>query len=387
MYPPHHLGGYELVWQGAVRALRAAGHDVRVLTTDVRFPGVDAEEADGDVHRELRWYWRDHRFPRLSPFVRRRLEVENAHTLVRHRQAFAPDVVAWWSMGGMSLSLVAQAADAGLRSAAFVHDDWLVYGPKVDQWLRAHAGRSRRAARAEAKAGVPTRVDWRRVDRWVFVSETTRRRALEAVGDLGATAVAPSGIDPAYVDPAPVHDWGWRLLCVGRLDPRKGVDSAVDALARLPDAATLVLAGGGDAAYERDLRERIWRVGAGDRVELLGGVGRERLLELYAGADAFVFPVVWEEPWGLVPLEAMGRGLPVVATGRGGSGEYLRDGDNCLVFAAGDPEALAAALARLADDPGLRARLRDGGLATAERHTAPRFEARVVAVLEEVVGG
>jgi len=90
---------------------------------------------------------------------------------------------------------------------------------------------------------------------------------------------------------------------------------------------------------------------------------------------------VWEEPWGLVPLEAMARGRPVVATGRGGSREYLRDGENCLLFAAGSAPSLAAALRRLAEDPGLRARLRDGGLATAPRHTEPVFNAAVEAAV------
>jgi hypothetical protein len=59
MYPPHHLGGYELVWQGAVAALRAGGHDVRVLTTDHRLPETEAGD-EPDLHRELLWYWRDH---------------------------------------------------------------------------------------------------------------------------------------------------------------------------------------------------------------------------------------------------------------------------------------------------------------------------------------
>jgi glycogen synthase len=58
MYPPHHLGGYELIWRSAVRHHRAAGHDVRVLTTDVRF-GEAAERDDPQCFRELRWYWKD----------------------------------------------------------------------------------------------------------------------------------------------------------------------------------------------------------------------------------------------------------------------------------------------------------------------------------------
>jgi glycogen(starch) synthase len=383
MYPPHHLGGYELVWQGAVQALREAGEEVRVLTTDYRAAPEIGEEDDG-VFRELRWYWRDHRFPRLTPWARVALERENAATLARHLGEWRPDVVAWWSMGGMSLSLVAQVARASIPAAAFVHDDWLVYGPKVDQWLRSRGRSDRGVARAERRTGIPARVDFRSVARWVFVSEATRQRAVAAVGDLGATEVAPSGINPLFVDPAPEREWSWRLLHVGRLDPRKGVGTVVEALSLLPGSTTLVLAGRGDAGYERRLGSRIRELGIGERVSMLGGVTRERLLSLYAEADAVVFPVVWEEPWGLVPLEAMGRGRPVVATGRGGSGEYLRDGENSVLFAAGDAGGLAGALRRLASDPSLRARLRDGGLATAEQHTAPRFEARVVEVVRGV---
>jgi glycogen(starch) synthase len=70
-----------------------------------------------------------------------------------------------------------------------------------------------------------------------------------------------------------------------------------------------------------------------------------------------------------------------VATGRGGSGEYLRDGQNALLFEAGDAGALAGAVTRLAGDPALRARLREGGAATAPLHTEAVFNA---AVLREV---
>ena len=98
---------------------------------------------------------------------------------------------------------------------------------------------------------------------------------------------------------------------------------------------------------------------------------------MYAAADAVVFPVIWEEPWGLVPLEAMGIGRPVAATGRGGSAEYLEDGENALLFPAGDAPALAAAVERLAADAGLRARLRERGAETAARHTERRFNEAV----------
>src|SRR5215207_10065741 len=109
MYPLHHLGGYELVWQGAVAHLRARGHQVEVLTTDFRRPEVTDPDEPG-VHRELRWWWRDHAFPlragraRLAP-QRRRLPPPPGRA--------GPEVVCWWSMGGMSLSLLAHAGRAG----------------------------------------------------------------------------------------------------------------------------------------------------------------------------------------------------------------------------------------------------------------------------------
>jgi glycosyltransferase involved in cell wall biosynthesis len=100
-----------------------------------------------------------------------------------------------------------------------------------------------------------------------------------------------------------------------------------------------------------------------------------------------VFPVRWQEPWGLVPLEAMARGRPVVATGRGGSAEYLRDGENCVLFEADDPAALAAAVRRLASDSQLRIRLREDGLATAPSYTEPLFNEAVERALQDETTG
>ena len=105
-----------------------------------------------------------------------------------------------------------------------------------------------------------------------------------------------------------------------------------------------------------------------------------------AAADAILFPVTWNEPWGLVPLEAMATGRPVIATGTGGSGEYLRDGENALLVPPGDAGALAEAVKRLAADPDLRAHLRAGGLTTARRYSQAAFEDRVIAVLERAAG-
>jgi glycosyltransferase involved in cell wall biosynthesis len=385
MYPPHHFGGYELVWHSAMDHLRSRGHEVRVLTTDLR---TGAAEADGPgVHRELRWHWQPGGFARQSLSERVAMARHNHSVLERHLGELRPDVVSWWSMGGLSLTLIETVRRRGLPAVGFVHDDWLDYGRHVDGWLRLFGGRKRAAAPVgERLAGIPATVDLGGAARWVFVSESTRRRA-EALGlGLSETAIAHSGIHPAFLEPVPAADWGWRLLYVGRIDERKGVRTAVEAVAELPPEARLRVAGGWDDREAGRLRELAARLGAAERVELAGQLDRQALLDAYAWADAVVFPVIWEEPWGLVPLEAMARGRPVVATGRGGSAEYLRDGENCLLFRAGDATALAAAVERLAGDSGLRERLCAGGLETAPRHTEEAFNQAVERFLVEAAG-
>ncbi|HEX8075994.1 MAG TPA: glycosyltransferase family 4 protein [Thermoleophilaceae bacterium] len=383
MYPPHHFGGYELVWRAAMRHLERNGHQVRVLTTDMDTGA--AEPDDPNVRRDLRWYWRDHGFPPLSRWERARLEHHNARVLRRELRDLGPDVVTWWSMGGMSLSMLERVRRARIPAVAFVHDDWLDYGREVDGWTRGRPQASGLLERlAERVVGAPAGVDLEHAARYVFVSETTRRRAREAGVDPPSTGVAHSGIDPGFIDPAPERAWDWSLLYVGRLDERKGVDTAVTALVHLPDA-TLTLVGGWDAGEEGRLRELADRHGVGARLRFAGQRSRDEVRAAYAEADAVVFPVRWEEPWGLVPLEAMARGRPVVATGRGGSGEYLRDGENALLFEAGDAAALAAAVERLADDPELRRRLREAGLETAGRHTEEHLNAAVLREIEAAV--
>lgn len=110
------------------------------------------------------------------------------------------------------------------------------------------------------------------------------------------------------------------------------------------------------------------------------------LRTVYERCNAVLFPVRWSEPQGIVPLEAMALGRPVVATGMGGSGEYLEHERNCLIVPPADPAGLARAVQRLAADPALRATLRTGGEATAGELTEPNFNRRVLAALRAAAG-
>jgi glycosyltransferase involved in cell wall biosynthesis len=388
MYPPQHAGGYEIAWQQAMRRARDEGHTVRVLTSDYR--SGDQREEDPDVHRSLRWYWdlERYEFPRLNLMERLELELHNARELRAHLNVFRPDVVAWWSMGCMSLSLIEQVRRTGIPAAFVVHDDWLDYGWEHDQWLRTWRGRRRGlvAPLAARFCGVATAVDPNGAGRFIFNSRYTLDRGREVRLSTAEACVVHPGIDEAFLEPAPARPWTWRLAYLGRLDRQKGVDTAVQALAQLPPEASLTVWGSGEESYVAEMRELAQRLGVGERVSFRGFIGGEGLRAAFAGADAVVFPVRWNEPFGLVPLEAMGLGRPVVTTARGGTAEFVRDGENALVFPADDAAALAERVKRLAGDEALRSRLLAGGRRTAAQFTATRFARRTVEEILRAAG-
>jgi glycogen synthase len=388
-YPPWSVGGYEGLAASAVRALRSAGHRVRVLTTapDPSDLPASGGDVDPDVARDLRWYWREHRFPALGPRATLALERDNARALSRHLTELRPDVVLWWAMGGMSLSLLEQVRRVGVPGVGVVGDDWIIYGPRVDAWTRWFSRRRGAvlAPLAERVTGIPTEVSLASSARWIFISEYLRVRALGERSAMRDSTVAHPGVDPELFGPAQPRPWSWRLLYCGRLDPRKGVATAIEALAELPAEARLTIDGEGDARFRSELVSLASRLEVQARVQFQHSP-RERVAEVYAAADAVVFPVTWEEPWGLVPLEAMAIGRPVVASDAGGGvAEYLRAGENCLQFPPRDASALAAALRQLADRPELRKGLIARGRATAARFTDQQFNDALARELEHAV--
>ncbi len=388
-YPPHLLGGYEIAWQGVMRHLREQGHAPRVLTTGYRAPRVGADAAeDPEIYRLLRWYWREHEWPAMGPGQRLAVERHNASVFDRHLREFQPDAVTWWAMGGMSLSLIERARRAGLPAVLFVHDYWPSYGPERDLWTRAWASRPFAAGIAERIARVPTRYDLPSAGRWLFNAECVREQTLASGIRPTDSDVVPPGVQESYLNAGPeaaAPEWTWQLLYLGRVVEQKGVHTAIEALSLLPAAATLRVVGSGDDEYRHELEKLALRTGVADRVRFESSRYGRALLRTYREADAVVFPVKWLEPWGLVPLEAMALGRPVVATGQGGSGDYLRHEENSLLFAAGDPASLSAALVRLASDGKLRARLRKGGLMTAARHSERNFNDRALHEIASVI--
>lgn len=381
-YPPSRCGGYELQCRDTVAYLRRHGHRVRVLAGSTS-PGARGLAGDGqdDVHRHLPRFAVDAR-----PVASRAAWAAErcaAATLRRHVVTFRPDVVCLWRLGELSMSLVWRVRRAGLPAMGVVCDSWMIDGPQRDPWTRLWAARPRAAALVERTLGIPLRPRFEGAARWLFVSEALREQVRAAGLPVGDSEIVPAGVDLATFPLAPTKPWTGRLLYAGRLSPLKGVDTALHALVRLSSEATLNVVGSGEPRYERGLRELAAALGVASRVRFHGVLTRHALASAYAEADALLFPVRWQEPFGLVPLEAMARGTPVIAAASGGAAAYLQDGHTALVVRADDPDALATAVCRLQRDDGLRATLRAEGRRAAERYPAERSLALVSAALEE----
>lgn len=377
LYPPHHLGGYELLHREVDDELRARGVDLRVLVTDHEEPDARhrGPAAPPGVHRELRSYWRDHAFPRMTPGAVLALERHNHRVLHRHLEQHRPDVVAFWAMGGMSLSLLGAVRTAGLPAVHVVHDRWPVFGPQFDRFARGI--RPLGPARAPLARWLGSDRP-RRPEGTVLVTADALADELRRVRAVpGDARVVPVGIDvPDALPPAP--PWRGRLLGLGRLDPRSGADRAIAAAGVLGPAFRLTLVGETEPAVARALRERADESGVGPRLTLTGRVDPDGLPDLLAAHDAAIFPSARPGGTGLAVLEALAHGVPVIAADVAGYPADLRDGENALLVRPGDADALAAAVRRLQAEPGLRARLRDAGRATALDHDAGRFRRDVV---------
>ncbi|GAC1544317.1 MAG: MSMEG_0565 family glycosyltransferase [Acidimicrobiales bacterium] len=222
-------------------------------------------------------------------------------------------------------------------------------------------------------------------DRVLVVSETWRG-ILEAEYAVHADVV-PNGVDvPRFAkmpDPALVEQLRtevgkgdrFMFLTVGGIEPRKGSDNLVRALAAVssPTRPMLVVVGGQSfqdhTAYRQGVLESLPGLGLelGVDVVCVGTVDDEVLPAWYHAADALAFPSV-NEGWGLAVLEGMAAGLPVVATDIPVFREYLTDELDALLVPVGDVGALARAMSRMAADGPLRDRLSRAG-----RHVAGRY--------------
>lgn len=393
-YPPHHRGGYEMNCEDVMNRMASRGHEVTVLCSDDRLPGVEDRPSAVPVRRVLKLHWRNEAPTAAPAGSRLALEKFNQSMLEAAIDEVRPDVVSVWHMATLSLNLLTILANRRIPVVYAICDSWPSYALSMDPWSRTLNGSSARrfAGRlAERLTGLSAVLpDLGSVGRACFVSSFTQEDVRQnSPWNFADATVIPSGIDRAMLalPAAKKASWRWKVGYMGRFDPRKGTETLVRAVPLFPPDATLSMYGRGGEAERERLQGLATELGVDERVTF-GALDRSELAKTYRELDCLVFPSEWPEPFGLVPLEAMECGIPVVATGVGGSRDFLADGINCLNFEPGDERGLAAAVGLLASDPLLRAELVQEGHRTAAafdvEFMADRYEREFITAAQRV---
>ena len=220
----------------------------------------------------------------------------------------------------------------------------------------------------------------RHVKKILAPSETVKRKVVARFG-VERVIVAPEGVDTSVFHPKArgnTHELPGRyILFLGSLAPRKnlaGLLRAWDAIGREFPDTWLVVAGAEGTVFRTEILPRA------ERVHYLGYVADADLPALYAGAAAFALPS-FDEGFGLPALEAMACGAPVIVSDGGALPEVA--GDAALVFPLSEPDGLAQALKACLRDEGLRASLREKGLARVKNYSWQRTANLIWDVLNE----
>lgn len=358
-YHPH-VGGVERAMHALARACAARGHEIRAVVCSGRpWPArrtVDGVEVIGVP--SLGELWSMPLAPTYLALPARDGEILHVHesfplatiaALVRLGGRRPPPAVVTWHF-----DVVRQRSLAPLHRALAAR--LLARASAIHVTTDLLAGRSRSLAPFAAKVRViPHIVDGVRFRR--VATHPLARRVRQ------------------WAQEAPV------ALFVGRLVYYKGVEVLLDALARTAGARLVVV---GDGPLRRGLRRHAKRLGIASRVLWLGPVADDDLAGAYSGADVFVLPsTAATETFGVVQVEAMAAGLPVISTRLGTGVETVTlDGVTGRLVRPGDAGELAGALGTILADEGLRARLSAAAVERSGDFSADRLLPRYLSLYE-----
>jgi glycosyltransferase involved in cell wall biosynthesis len=234
----------------------------------------------------------------------------------------------------------------------------------------------------------------RRVDRVIAISRAVARFTVEVEGaDPAKVRTVPYGLDPALSSPEAdrsalrmlgLERAGPLIGMVGRTVPQKGIDVLLEAFPRVlvahPSARLVVV---GDGPQRPALKRRALELGLGDAVRFTGWV--DRAANLMSACDVVVIPSRWEG-FGMVALEAMAAGRPIVASRVDALEEVVVDGETGVLVPAAEPHALADAVGALLSDPERAAALGRAGRRRLETEfSLERMVGRTVAVYDELL--
>ncbi|HTY45072.1 MAG TPA: glycosyltransferase family 4 protein [Patescibacteria group bacterium] len=319
-----HIGGVEVLSRQFIPAMQKRGYDFTVITSHTN-PGHPDETRYGDIPV--------HRFHFRSALASRNLKqlrsaLENAAKL---KKALKPDLV--------HINTCYPSVFFHLRT---------MHTHRAPTLLAVHELPAGCLKENAVFAHMVSEADW-----VVAVSQAMLQGVRRLAPDIAErSSLINNALDSPDIAPLPLPFKPARLLCVGRLIKAKGFDLALEALALLKSSfpcLRLIIAG--DGLARQDLESRLTALGIQDMVEFIGWVSPDRICDVMNTATAVIVPSRWQEPFGLVALEAAHMARPVVAARVGGLPEIVIDGETGLLFDKEDSAGLAGAITFLLEHP------------------------------------
>ncbi|MEW5809768.1 MAG: glycosyltransferase [Actinomycetota bacterium] len=372
-------GGQNVAVAELSAALAAQGHEVVVYTRrddDELLDRVDTEFGYTVVHVPA---GPPRRIPKddLAQYM-----PEFGNVLAEHWKQWRPDIAhAHFWMSGL----------ATMRAARRHHIPVVQTFHALGVVKRRHQG----SDDTSPDDRIRLETDLARTVDWVAATCTDEVAELQRLGrDAAAISVVPCGVDPGefcHVGPAATRSTAGRIVSVGRLVPRKGFETVIRAMPQMPTAELVIVGGPDKSELDHDAEaQRLNAVaaqcGVADRVHLYGAIARDEMPMLLRSADV-VAATPWYEPFGIVPLEAMACGVPVVSSAVGGMLDTVVDEVTGRLVPPRDPQRCAEAITPILADAALRRTLGLAGRARVEElYSWQRVAEQTARVYDHVAG-
>ena len=353
LYSPLIEGGAEISLKLIVEGMKSLGHEVVVLSL-MPEKGLKNELVDGvKVYRaglqnaywpyskakknmlsRLNWHYQDQFNERMADVVKEILEAEN------------PDIVSCHNLAGWSAEVWEPISKAGIPIVQVLHDLYLLC-PNSNMFkneqscetqcfscklLRSH--HAEKSKQVSAVVGISNSILQRFID-FGYFSNASKNII------YNTRTISNPAPKPLRKSEQPI-----RFGYLGTISKVKGLEWMIEQFKILDFEATLSIAGKGEKSYEQHLKE----LSSGSAVEFVGYVNSTEFL---ANIDVLIVPSLWEEPLGMVAIEALANHVPVIANKRGGLQETVKDGINGLYCYDHSPDSLSAVMRQIYFEPEL----------------------------------
>ena len=396
-YPPPLLGGRDLQVRMLANELYRRGHDVEVVT--LAGPSGARNEVDGDipVHRIAGWsqalsrFYADPERP-FHPTIPDPGIVRTLFNMIRERQPQVVHVHSWMLhsllpfLPSRKTRLVVTMHEYGLvcPKNTFVYRESVCDGPKLAKCFVCASGQYGTIRSVALTTGLHvTRRLRRRVDRYIANSDAVA----QACEPLAIDCRRQIDVIPPFLPdecfqladtdrPEFVPAAGEYIMFTGALGPHKGIDVLLEAYRGVDPMIPLVLLG----LRRHDTPQRF-----PEGAIVVENVSHSDVMRAWKNCAVAIVPSRWPEPFGMVALEAMAAGRPVVASAVGGLQTLVRDGKTGIHVPPGDVAALRAGIQRLLNDPSERFRMGEAGREHAADYRASEVVPKIEQIYHEVI--